>query len=70
MITLRGMAEHRFNIVFTYQCLKEKRTIGNYTAYLIILQYDLFGENHTPLQRNGMAANPRTRIMNSVKCNF
>ena len=26
-----------------------------YTAKLIILCYDNFGENHTPLQRNGMA---------------
>ena len=33
--------------------------IRNYTALLTILWYDLFGENHIPLQRNGMAAIPK-----------
>ena len=30
--------------------------MGKYTAKLINLWYDNFGENHTPLQRNGMTA--------------
>ena len=33
--------------------------IWKYTAKLITLWYDNFGENHTPLQRNGMAATPK-----------
>ena len=38
---------------------KEKKNIGNYMTLLIILWYDYFGENHTPLQRNGIAAIPK-----------
>ena len=34
--------------------------MGKYTAKLIILWYDHFGENHTPLHRNGMATIPKT----------
>ena len=30
--------------------------MGKYTAKPIILWFDNFGENHTPLQRNGMTA--------------
>ena len=32
---------------------------GNFTAKLIILLYDYFGENHTPLVWTGMAAIPK-----------
>ena len=38
--------------------MKRKTIIGNYTALFMILWYDLFGENHTLLQRNGMAVIP------------
>ena len=30
--------------------------MGKFTAKLTFLWYDYFGENHTPLHRNGMAA--------------
>ena len=33
--------------------------MGKYTAKFIILWRDNFGENHTPLQRNGMTAIPK-----------
>ena len=33
--------------------------MGKYTAKLIILWYDNFGKNQTPLQWNGMAAIPK-----------
>ena len=33
--------------------------MGKYTAKLIILSYDNFGENHTPLVRTDMAAIPK-----------
>ena len=39
---------------------------------LIILWYDNFGENHTPLQRNGMTAIPKIWEKvgsEEVKCN-
>ena len=38
---------------------KEKRNICKNTAKFIILWYDKFVENHTPLQSNGMAAIPK-----------
>ena len=38
---------------------KKKYKFGKYTAKLIFLWYDNFGENQTPLQRNGMAAIPK-----------
>ena len=34
--------------------------MGKYTAKLIILWYDNYGKNQTLLQRNGMAAIPKT----------
>ena len=33
--------------------------IGKYTAKLTFLWYDNFGENQTPLHRNGMTAVPK-----------
>ena len=37
--------------------------MGKYTAKLIILCYDDFGENHTPLQRKGMTAIPKNILL-------
>ena len=39
--------------------IKRKKKIGKYTAKFTFLWYDNFGENQTPLQRNGMAAIPK-----------
>ena len=68
MVTLQGMAVHRFSnnneddsLACLYKCkfvFDKKKKIGKYTAKLIILCYDNFGENHTPLQRNGITAIP------------
>ena len=41
---------------------KEKFKMGKYTTKLILLWYDCFGENQTPLKRNGMAAIPKIDI--------
>ena len=49
MITLQEMAEHRFSNVYFYECLTLYSGIQN------------FGENHTPLQRNGMTAIPKIK---------
>ena len=45
---------------------KEKYKICKYTAKVTLLRCDYFGENQTPLQRNGMAAIPKmleTRVL-------
>ena len=51
---------HRLNNNNERKGQGEIRKIGNYTAQLTILWYDLFDNNHTPLQKNGMAAIPKT----------
>ena len=42
---------------------KENGQMGKYTAKFIILWRDNFGENHTPLQRNGMTAIPKKVVL-------
>ena len=44
--------------------------MGKYRAKLIILWYDNFGVNQTPLQRNGMAAIPQMAPLKCVNKNF
>ena len=41
---------------------KKKKENWQLCAKLSILWYDLFGENHTPLQKNGMAAIPKNEM--------
>ena len=42
--------------------------MGKYTAKLIILWYENFGENHTPLHRNGMTAIPKLSLNSQSLC--
>ena len=41
--------------------------VGNFTAKLIIIWYDYFGENHTPLVRTGTAATPKKAARPAVE---
>ena len=54
--TLQGMAQHKFSIIFNYQSFT-------------LLSY-LFGENHTPLLRNGMAATPKITKQKTGQINY
>ena len=44
--------------------------MGNYRAKLVILLYDNFGGNQTPLRRNGMAAIPKMAPWKCVNKNL
>ena len=50
--------------------INSKEKIGKYTAKLVILWCDNFSEKHTPLQRNGMAADPKINLIVKLMLHF
>ena len=47
---------------------KEKEKIGKFIAKLTFLGYDNFGEREASLQRNGMAAIPKSQDYTTMIC--
>ena len=61
---------YNIQLITYYQCVRYllKNTTIPCEYYVQYMAWNYFGENNTPLQRNGIAANPKIGVKNK-KCN-